>query len=171
MSKSVWDMAKIPKKYNRKAKLHLAMKSIKDLYGWNRIITAMQKGKKSPKDPYIEQILHECVDTLKEAENYETKKRLTGLARDLLLFSDLGEVLIMGNGWSVKITGTLELTRSLDDVENINHAFSMRYMTYGYRDLLISAAEDEMLSIQELCAVHNPVFNNIFVPWNSSCRK
>ena len=44
-------------------------------------------------------------------------------------------------------------------------------MTYGYRDLLASAAEDEMLSIQELCAVHNPVFNNIFVPWDSSCRK
>ena len=130
----------------------------------------MQKGKKSPTDPYIEQILHECVDTLKEAENYE-ERRLTSLARDLLLFSDLGEVLIMGDGWSVKITGTLELTWSLDDVKNINHTFSMRYMTYGYRDLLASAAEDEMLSIQELCGVHNPVFINIFVPWNSSCRK
>ena len=124
MSKSVWDMAKIPKKYNRKAKLHGAMKSIKDLYGWNRIITEMRKGKKSPMDPYIEQILHECVDALKEAEYYEAR-RLTGLARNLLLFSDLGKVLIMGNGWSVKITGTLELTRSLDDVENINHAFSI----------------------------------------------
>ena len=107
---------------------------------------------------------------MKEAENYE-ERRLTSLARDLLLFLDLGEVLIMGDGWSVKITGTLELTRSLDDVKNINHAFSMRYMTYGYRDLLASAAEDEMLSIQELCGVHNPVFINIFVPWNSSCRK
>ena len=60
-------------------------------------------------DLYIEQILHECVDALKEAENYEAR-RLTGLARDLLLFPDLGEVLIMGDGWSVKITGTLELT-------------------------------------------------------------
>ena len=170
MSKSVWDMAKIPKKYNRKAKLHGSVKSIRDLYGWNKIITEMRKGKKSPTDPYIEQILHKCVDVLKEAENSEAK-RLTGLARDLLLFSDLGEVLLMGDGWSVKITGTLELTRSLDDVENINHAFSMQYMTYGYRDLLTSAAEDEMLGIQELCAVHNPVFNDIFVPWNSSCRK
>ena len=47
----------------------------------------------------------------------------------------------------------------------------MRYMTYVYRDLLTSAVEDEMLSIQELCAVHNPVFNDIFVPWNNSCRK
>ena len=109
MLKSVWDMAKIPKKYNRKAKLHGAMKSIKDLYGWKRIITEMRKGKNSPMDPYIEQILHECVDALKEAENYEAR-RLTSLARDLLLFSDLGEVLIMGDGWSVKITGTLELT-------------------------------------------------------------
>ena len=134
-------MAKIPQKYNRKAKLHGAVKSIKDLYGWNRIITEMRKGKKSPMDPYIEQILHECVDALKKAENYEAR-RLTGLARDLLLYSDLGEVLIMGDGWSVKITGTLELTQSLDDVENINHAFSMRYMTYGYWDLLASAAED-----------------------------
>ena len=170
MSKSVWDMAKITQKYNRKAKLHGDMKSIRDLYGWNKIITEMRKGKKSPTDPYIEQILHECVDVLKEAENCEAR-RLAGLARDLLLFSDLGKVLLMGDGWSVKITGTLELTRSLDDVENINHALSMRYMTYGYRDLLTSAAEDEMLSIQEVCAVHNPVFNDIFVPWNSSCRK
>ena len=121
-------------------------------------------------DLYIEQILHECVDALKEAENYKAR-RLTGLARDLLLFSDLDKVLRMGDGWSVKITGTLEITRSLDDVENINHAFSMRYMTYGYWDLLASSVEDEMLSIQELCAVHNPVFNNIFVPRNGSCRK
>ena len=60
-------------------------------------------------DLYIEQILHEYVDALKEAENYEAR-RLTSLARDLLLFPDLDEVLIMGNGWSVKITGTLELT-------------------------------------------------------------
>ena len=170
MSKSVWDMAKIPKKYNRKAKLHGAIKSIRDLYGWKKIITEMRKGKKSPTDPCIEQILHECVDVLKEAENSEAR-RLAGLARDLLLFSDLGKVLLMVDGWSVKITGTLELTRSLDDVENINHAFSMRCMTYGYQDLLTSAADDEMLSIQELCAVHNPVFNDIFVPWNSSCRK
>ena len=51
MSKLVWDMAKIPKKYNRKAKLHGAMKSIKDLYGWNRIITEMQKGKIIPNRP------------------------------------------------------------------------------------------------------------------------
>ena len=109
MSKSVWDMAKIPKKYNRKAKLHGAVKSIRDLYGWNKIITEMQKGKKSPTDPYIEQILHECVDVLKEAENSEAR-RLTGLASNLLLFSDLGEVLLMGDGWSVKIAGTLELT-------------------------------------------------------------
>ena len=128
------------------------------------------KGNKSPTDPYIEQILHNCVDVLKEAKNHEAR-RLTGLARDLILFSDLGEVLIMGNGWSVKITGTLELTQSLDDVKNNNSAFSMRYMTYGFRDLLASAAEDEMLSIQELCAVHNPIFNNIFVPLDSSCRK
>ena len=159
-------MAKIPKKYNRKAKLHGAMKSIRDLYGWNKIITEMRKGKKFPMDLYIEQILHECVDILKETENYEAR-RLAGLARDLLLFLNLGKVLLMGDGWSVKITGTLELTQSLDDIENINRTFSMRYMTYGYRDLLTSAAEDEMLSIQELCAVHNPVFNNIFVPWNS----
>ena len=117
-------MAKIPKKYKRKAKLHGAVKSIRDLYGWNKITTEMRKGKKSPTDPYIEQILHECVDVLKEAENSEAR-RLAGLARDLLLFSDLGEVLLMGDGWSVKMTGTLELTRSLDDVENINHAFSM----------------------------------------------
>ena len=44
-------------------------------------------------------------------------------------------------------------------------------MTYGYRDLLTSAAEDEMLSILELCAVHNPIFINIFVPQNNSCEK
>ena len=42
----------------------------------------------------------------------------------------------------------LELTRSLDNLENNNSALSRRYMTYGYRDLLASATEDEMLSIQ-----------------------
>ena len=170
MSKSMWDMSKIPKKYNRKAKLHGAVKRIKDLFGWKRIITEMRKGNKSPTDPYIEQILHDCVDVLKEAKNPEAR-RLTGLARDLLLFSTLNEVLVMDDGWSVKITGTLELSRSLDVPVNNNNALSRRYMTYGYRDLLASAAEDEMLSILELCAVHNPIFNNIFVPRNNSCEK
>ena len=97
MPKSVWDLTKILKKYNRKAKLHGVVKSIKDLYGWNRIITEMQKGNKSPTDPYIKQILHDCVDVLKEAKNYEAR-RLTGLARNLLLFSDLCEELILGDG-------------------------------------------------------------------------
>ena len=34
MSKTMWDMRKIPQKYNRKAKLHGAVKSIKYLGGW-----------------------------------------------------------------------------------------------------------------------------------------
>ena len=170
MSKTVWDMRKIPQKYNRKAKLHGAVKSIKYLGGWAKIITEMRKGKKSPTDPYIEEILHDCIDVLKEAKNHEAR-RLTSLAKDLLLFSDLDEALIMDEGWSMKISGTLELTRSLDNLNTGHPALSRRYMTYGYRDLLIGAAEDEMLSIRELCAVHNPVFNNIFVPWNNSYKK
>ena len=105
MLKSVWDLTKIPQKYNRKAKLHGVMKNIKDLYGWKRIITEMRKGNKSLTDPYIERILHDCVDVLKEAKNHAAR-RLTGLARDLLLFS-----------------------------------------------------------------IFNPIFNNIFVPWDSSYRK
>ena len=109
MSKTVWDMRKIPQKYNRKAKLHGAVKSIKYLGGWAKIITEMQKGKKSPTDPYIEEILHDCIDILKEGKNHEAR-RLISLAKDLLLFSDLGEALIMDKGWSMKISGTLELT-------------------------------------------------------------
>ena len=166
----VWDLKKIPQKYNRKAKLHGAVKSIKNLGGWKRIITEMRKGKKSPTDPYIEEILHDCIDVLKEAKNHEAR-RLTGLAKDLQLFSDLSEALIMDEGWSVKITGTLELTQSLDFPDSNNAALSRQYMTYGYRDLLVSAAEDEMLGIHELCAVHNPVLNNIFVPWNNLYKK
>ena len=96
-------LEKIPKKYNRKAKLHGVMKSIINLGGWKRIITEMGKGKKSPTDLYIEEILHDCVDVLKEAKNHEAR-RLTGLARDLLLFLDLGEALIMDEGLSMKIT-------------------------------------------------------------------
>ena len=65
----------------------------------------VKKGNKSPTDLYIEQILHDCVDILKEANNPEAR-RLTGLARDLLLFLTLNEVLVMDDGWSVKITGT-----------------------------------------------------------------
>ena len=102
------------------------------------------------------------------AKNPEARKQ-TSLAKDLLLFSDLSEVLIMDEGWSVKITGTLDLTRSLDFLKSGHAALSRQYMTYGYRDLLVGAAEDEMISILELCAVHDPVLNNIFVPWDNSC--
>ena len=163
-------LEKIPQKYNRKAKMHGAVKSIKYLGGWEKNITEMQKGKKSPTDPYIEEILHDCINILKKAKNHEAR-RLTSLAKDLLLFSDLGKALIMDEGWSMKISGTLELTRSLDNLDSGHPTLSRRYMTYGYRDLLISAAEDEMLNIHELCTVHNPVLNNIFVPWNNSYKK
>ena len=122
----------------------------------------MRKGKKSPLDPYIEEILHDCIDILKVAKNHEAR-RLTGLAKDLLLFSDLGEALILDEGWSIKISGTLELTQSLDNLDSLHPALRRRYMTYGYRDLLVAAAEDEMLNFRELCTVQNAVLNNIFV--------
>ena len=128
------------------------------------------RGKNSPTDPCIEEILQNCIDVLKEAKNHEAR-RLTGLAKNLLLFLDLGKAFIMDEGWSVKMSGTFELTRSLDNLDTGHPALSRRYMTYGYRDLLIGAAEDEMLSICELCAVHNPVLHNIFVPWNNSYKK
>ena len=88
-----------------------------------KIITEMQKGNKSLTDPYIEQILHDCVDILKEAKNPEAR-RLTGLARYLLLFLAVNEVLVMDDGWSVKMTGTLELTQSFDVPINNNNALS-----------------------------------------------
>ena len=87
--------------------MHGAVKRIRDLFGWRQIVTEMQKGNKSLTDPYIERILHDCIDVLKEAKNHDAR-RLTGIARDLLLFSDLSKVLVMNDGWSVKITGTLE---------------------------------------------------------------
>ena len=85
MVKTGWDLQKIPQKYIRKAKLHEAVKSIRNLSGWKRIITEMQKGKKSATDPYIEEILYDCINILKDAKNHEASK-LTGLAKDLLLF-------------------------------------------------------------------------------------
>ena len=116
-------MNKIPQKYNRKAKLHGAVKSIKYLGGWKKIITEMRKGKKSPTDPYIEGILHDCIDVLKEPKSHEAR-RLTSLAKDLLLFSDLDEALVMDEGWSEKNSGTLELTRSLDSLDTGHPALS-----------------------------------------------
>ena len=86
------------------------------------------KGKKISN---IEEILHDCIDVLKEAKNHEAR-RLTGLAKDLLLFSDLCEAFIMDEGWSVKISGTLELKRLLDNLDTGHPALSRQYMTYGY---------------------------------------
>ena len=97
MKKLVWDLTKIPKKYNRKAKLHGKVKNIKNLNGWEKIIQEMRLGKKSPTDPYIEEILHGCIEVLREARNTDVR-RLTGLAKDLLLFADLGEVSVFSYG-------------------------------------------------------------------------
>ena len=58
MKKPMWDLTKIPKKYNREAKLHGKVRNIKDLNGWEKIIQEIRQGKKSPTDPYIEEILH-----------------------------------------------------------------------------------------------------------------
>ena len=104
-----WDLKKIPQKYNRKAKLHGAVKSINGLDGWKKIILEMRTGQTSPTDPYIEKILHNCTEVLKEARNHEVRK-LSGLAKDLLLFSDLCEILILDEGWNIKLSGSLELT-------------------------------------------------------------
>ena len=165
-----WDLKKIPRKYNRKAKLLGAVKNIDGLDGWKKIILEMQKGQTSPTDPYIEKILHDCTEVLKEARNHEVRK-LSGLAKDLLLFSNLSEALILEVGWSIKLSGTLELTRSLDHHDDLHAALTRRYMTYGYRYLGVAAAEDELLSIHELCSVQNPVLNDIFMPSNYSQKK
>ena len=170
MKKLVWDLTKIPKKYNRKAKLHGKIKNIKTLNGWEKIITEMRKGKKSPTDPYIEEILHECIEVFRDAEN-EDVKRLTGVGKDLLLFADLGEVLVSSYGWEVKIAGTLDLSREIDVDEEPE--LSRRYATYGEKDLVASASEDEMLSVVELFGVYNTVLKNFFVPLadKSLCEK
>ena len=168
MEQPVWDLTKIPKKYNRKAKLHGKVKNIKNLNGWEKIIQEMRQGKKSPTDPYIEEILHECIEVLREVRNPDVR-RLTGIAKDLLLFADLGEVLVSSYGWEVKIAGMLDLCRLIDVDEDPN--LSRRYETYGEKDLLASASEDEMLNVVELFAVYNPVLKNFFVPWDKSCKK
>ena len=51
MSKSVWDMAKISKKYNRKAKLHGAVKSIRDPIWLEQNHYRNAKGEKIPNGP------------------------------------------------------------------------------------------------------------------------
>ena len=169
MKKLVWDLTKIPKKYNRKAKLHGKIKDLKDLNGWKKIITEMRKGKKSPTDPYIEGILHECIEVFRDARNLDVK-RLTGVGKDLLLFADLGEVLVSSFGWEVKIAGTLNLCREIEVDEEPE--LSRRYETYGEKDLVASASEDEMLSVVELFGIYNTVLKNLFVPLvDKSCEK
>ena len=169
MKKLVWDLTKIPKKYNRKAKLHGKIKNIKTLNGWEKIITEMRKGKKSPTDPYIEEILHECIEVFRDARNLDVK-RLTGVGKDLLLFADLSEVSVLTYGWEVKIAGTLDLCRLIDVDEEPE--LSRRYQTYGEKDLVASASEDEMLSVVELFGVYNTVLKNFFVPLaDKSCEK
>ena len=67
----------------------------------------------------------------------------------------------------MKTAGTLDLSRFIDIDRDPN--LSRRYETFGDKNLLASASEDEMLSVVELFAVYNPVLKNFFVPLDKSC--
>ena len=65
---------------------------------------------KSSPDPFTEEILHDCLNIFKKADGRELRQ-LTGVVKDLLLFSDLGSVWVQKYGWHLYISDTIVFKR------------------------------------------------------------
>ena len=150
------DYSKLPKRYNRKSKLDAAVKSVRTLIKWKSIIYALRRGKSSPSDPFTEEILNDCLNIFKKSENRELR-RLTGLAKDLLLFSDLGSVWVQKHGWILNISDTITFKRDI--------SYSWRWGIYhvGQRGPFLTHPHETLLSIREIFSEYSSRLNNLFI--------
>ena len=154
MGKVKTDYTKLPKKYNRKSKLDAAVKSVKTLTKWKNIIYDLRRGKSSPSDPSTEEILHNCLNIFKKSENRHLRW-LTGVAKDLLLFSDLSSVWVRKYGWFLHITDTLEIKRDV--------SFSWGLFFMNRRGPHLAHPHEELLSTQELFSEYCSMLGSIFI--------
>ena len=136
MGKVKIDYSKLPKKYNRKSKLDAAVKSVRTLLNWKNIIYDLRRGQSCPTDPFIEEVLQNCLNIFKKSAIRE-QRQLTGLAKDLLLFSDLGTVGVCKQGWILKISDTFEIKR------DISFSWGLYYMSR--RGPLLAHPHEELI--------------------------
>ena len=148
------DYSKLPKRYNRKSKLDAAVKSVKTLIKWKNIIYALRRGKSSPSDPFTEEILNDCLNIFKKSDNRELRQ-LTGLAKDLLLFSDLGSVWVQKHGWLLNISDTIIFKR------DISYSWGIYHM--DRRGPFLAHPHEQFLSIREIFSEYSSRLNNLFI--------
>ena len=155
MGKVKIDYSKLPRKYNRKSKLDAAVKSVKTLLNWKNIIYDLRRGQSCPTDPFTEEVLQNCLNILKKSTSRE-QRQLTGLAKDLLSFSDLSAVWIRKYGWVLHISDSFEIKR------DISFSWGLYYIMSRRSPLLVHPHE-ELLSIQEILSEYCSVLNNVFI--------
>ena len=154
MGKMKIDYSKLPRKYNRKSKLDAAVKSVKTLLNWKNIIYDLRRGQSCPTDPFTEEVLQNCLNILKKSSSRE-QRQLTGLAKDLLLFSDLGSVWVRKHGWVLHISDSFEIKR------DISFSWGLYYMSR--RGPLLAHPHEELLSIQEVISEYCSILSNVFI--------
>ena len=154
MGKVKIDYSKLPKKYNRKSKLDAAVKSVRTLARWKNIIYDLRRGGSCPTDPFIEEVLRNCLNIFKKSTNRE-QRDLTGLAKDLLLFSDLDAVWVRKHGWTLKISDSFEIKR------DSSFPWGLYYM--NRRGPLLTHPHEELLSIKEIMSEYCSMLSNIFI--------
>ena len=154
MGKVKIDYSKLPRKYNRKSKLDAAVKSVKTLLNWKNIIYDLRRGQSCPTDPFTEEVLQNCLNILKKSTSRE-QRQLTGLAKDLLSFSDLSAVWVRKYGWVLHISDSLEIK------QDISFSWGLYYMSR--RGPLLVHPHEELLSIQEVLSEYCTILNNVFI--------
>ena len=105
-------------------------------------------------DPFIEEVLRNCLNIFKKSTSRE-QRQLTGLAKDLLLFSDLGAVWGRKHGWVLKISDTLEIKR------DISFLWGLYFMSR--RGPLLAHSHEELLSIQEVISEYCSTLSNVSI--------
>ena len=85
------------------------------------------------------------------------QRQLTGLAKDLLLFSDLGAVWVCKHGWVLHISDSFEIKRD----RSISFSWGLYYMSR--RGPLLAHPHEELLSIQEVLSEYCSILRNVFI--------
>ena len=102
---------KLPKKYDRLAKIHARLGDVKDLCSWRRFLYEIRRTRMKKAGESIENFLEICLEELIKMRNDVQWKRLIGGFQDILMFTPLRNVRVRPHTWTVQISSTFSMTR------------------------------------------------------------
>ena len=144
---------KLPKKYDRLAKIRARLHDVKDLCSWRRFLYEIHRTHTKKAGKSIENFLEICLEELIKMRGVQ-QKRLTGGFQDILMFTLLRNVRVCPHTWTVQISSTFSMTHSFR--QTIPGLVLFPFIHFPEDD-------EQQYSVLEILFQQVGILNNIFV--------